>query len=612
MQEESNTPVFLSVAAVKTVLFGFFSLLAGLTVLTHLAQLFGLTFGQYACTSLLVVLSVLIAIFIISKKILSRVTVNDRKVLFFVLILGIIGATLAGVIHRPDSDDYYYVPNAVYYSQTPGAKMGLGVHFFHADGEPFKEMATNTSSPYEYIQALLSYCTGIEYLFFYYLIFPGLVGFLIPLSYYFALSQFQEESSKWNVLGVLAIISAMLLMGETHRSIGNFSFARAFQGKVLFMAAGIPLFVAFSYEYFKRPSMLSWFYLLLISTSMTGLTTSALAMLPALSLILTLVYVCTASNNRRRAFFLTIPYLASLFYVIGMALTKLNGLPRGVSANLQIFNDAWPITFREHLGFLINPEIPLTPIIAIVSMAISLLFCRRRTELFLWTLFTVFLYLNPWVAPFLIGKLIPSNIYWRMFYLLPFPLAIGIGVSCVLTFLNRFFNTKLLMPCSIGCLLLLNLSHYPLHSASIFRDENGVRVDWPGYKLHPAILKAAREIIVSAPSGVMLAPMDIAGTVTLLSSKYPQIISRFEGLYTWLKLRGCEEEARLRFATLQFVDGSSQYPDAFKKIVLMHPDISSIVIKQSALNVVGIKEFLEQNRFVSYRTICDDLVLIHR
>jgi len=600
--KETRPSIYASVIIARIILFSFTSLLASLTVFTHIAQVWHLTFENYALYSVRIAFIVLFGSSIISKEWLSKVTVNDRGVLLFILAICVIGVSLSLFMHRPDTDDFYYVPNPVYYLQNPQVGMSFEIHFFYADGAPFVSHMTNTALPYEYIQAIIAYYTKTEYLFFYHILFPAIVGFLIPLSLFYSLSYFSDEPSK-NAIGVLITIGIIMLLGETHRTIGNFSFVRAFHGKVLFLSVGIPLFAALSFDYFKKPCILSWLPLFIASISMLGATATACIMLPTLASILVITYLSTISrDNLKSSLRLLFWYFITLGYVLIYALIirKYAISYAGIDSPQ---NEGFPITFMGHLNFFINRHIPITPWVAIISITASLIFCSKRKELFIWTLASFLLYLNPFSAHFLIENVTSPNIYWRMFYILPFPLTIAIAVSCALTHFNKFVKGKRLIALTLACVILLVVLHIPLKESSVLRAGNNVEIDWPRYKVPNNDLLLARKIIQIAPPGVMLAPTNLAGTVTMLSGQYPQLISRNEGIRAWLFYRNRSEEAQLRIKASNFVNGDNPQFDSFKKIVIMYPDLQSIVMVSTIWENSEVQDFLNKNKFTFHQEI---------
>lgn len=107
-----------------------------------------------------------------------------------------------------------------------------------------------TSNPYEYLNALIAVGFCLDFLSVYYLIMPGISGFMIPIAIFLAIVHFSDDERS-SIVGTLLTVFVLLLLGETHRTFGNFSFVRIFQGKSILLSIGVPLFIGFSIKYFK-------------------------------------------------------------------------------------------------------------------------------------------------------------------------------------------------------------------------------------------------------------------------------------------------------------------------------------------------------------------------
>lgn len=601
MYKELEHPVFESVTIVKIVFLVYIVILASLTILTHLAQVMHFTFNEYAIGGLITTLLSSVFTAVISNKLLKQVTIHDHKALILVLLTGLIGAILALIIHLPDADDYFYVPNAVYYLQHPDQRMGFGIHFIHTGGKVFESIITLTSLPYEYLQAIVAYYSNTEYLFIYHIVFCAIVGFLIPLSYYYVLSHFQSDPVK-NILSVFLTIGIILLLGETHRTIGNFFFPRVFQGKIFFIAVGIPLFVALSYDYFRLPSIISWLSIFITSIAMVGATATSIVVLPALASILVLVHLST-SSNLKSSVWLAFRYLLALSYVLLYAIiVRGNAISFHGAGSPQ--SGGLPLTFLGHLGFFINPRLPLTPYVAVGAFLITLIFCKKRKEILVWVLAALTLYLNPIVAPFVIKHVTSPTIYWRLFYILPFPLIIGIAASC----LFEHASAKKQIYYAMGFLIIIIALHLTING-TVFRRSNA-QIGLPHYKLNVQDLKSAREIISYAPAGVMLSPIKIAGTVSMLSSNLPQIAYSPLGILTCFMDQ--PEEAQQRMLSSAFITGENTEFGSLKAIIAKYPDLRSIVLMSSVWSKSEVQEFLKLNRFNSQRLANNNLIVVWR
>ena len=165
---------------------------------------------------------------------------------------------LASSINQPNIDDAVYATKAVFYLENPDQQLNKAINWIAG-------LPTTTEVPafqyYETIQAAIAYLFGLSYLDLYHVIFPAIVGFLISLGTLLALSVFEQR--RWTLaFGLLLLTLVTVSLGETVRTFGNFSIARAFQGKILFVAAGLPIWLYLSLRFFVLRRLGTWVALL--------------------------------------------------------------------------------------------------------------------------------------------------------------------------------------------------------------------------------------------------------------------------------------------------------------------------------------------------------------
>lgn len=188
-------------------------------------------------------------------------------------------------------------------------------------------------------------------------------------------------------------------------------------------------------------------------------------------------------------------------------------------------NAGFPKSFSGQMGLLINSDYPLTMIVFIFSMAIVIFFSGYRKFFIFWAAIIIALLLNPIVSDFVMKNITTENIYWRLFYLLPFPLVPLVAFSILIksNWVSRAFALllfTLLVPAAIW------------GPTSILRHENRQPFDNIGYKIASKDLSISKNILDKIPYGSMFAPLAISNIILLLSSHYPQ----FYVTETYLKL----------------------------------------------------------------------------
>ncbi len=597
-----NDPLSLTVARFLFLLVcGVF---AALTVVTHLAQFYGMSFQVYAWVCLCVAIIVCGWVVIVSRKQFQQATDGDRGALAGVVLLGMIGATLALASHRPDADDYCYLPNAVYCLENQKETMGFDVRALYSVDRPFRAYAWFTSLPFEYLQAVVAYHSRVPFLAIYYLVSPAISGFLIAFSLFYLVARF-ADTTRDAVLGTAVALGITMLLGETHRTFGNFSFVRIFQGKAVCMTIGIPVFAAATIDFFRRRQLRDWFLCAAVMVAMLGATSSTLVLFPALSMVLMISMMFALKDQRP-----SVPTLAayagaygylflytSVFYV----LQERDGL-----LQKSLISPDFPMAFSEHFNFIFGGTPPVTAVVLVGTTLLSIvLLCGwRRRALLAWIGSAVVLYLNPFVGNALIRLAAPlRDVYWRLFYTYPFPLVAGITFSTVSRYLTRLPGKTRVAAWS-GIFAVLIGCHFLPGSTSSLR---AAHIGWPRYKLPPDALDSAKKIVSFAPRGPMLGPREISGVISVLTSGCPPVRNRNDGVERWLGVRGRALEARLRIEGSDFVEGAGGNLTSFENILDQLP-LKSVVLKKSVFELEAVNHALAKREFTQ-RRYCEPYVV---
>jgi hypothetical protein len=506
-----------TMAALSLALVYFIYFIALSTLVLMIGRYFS---AKFSVVSIWVVVSLFIAcipLWLHVREILSgeRKERIDGFYALSALLVSSAGGLTSASINRPDVDDSIYVPKAVFYLENQNQELDKTITW----------LAELSSSPmslffyyYEIIQASLASFFGLHFLDLYHVVFPAIVGFLMCLSVLLFISIFDQR--RWACLfGLVLLMLVIFSLGETHRTFGNISIARAFHAKCMFLAVGVPAWIYFSLRFFALNQLSSWFALLAIGVGMVGATSTTMVFLPPLSGLLFASYVMSEGELfHRDNLILAFRYISALIPVVLIALDfrsiNQNDIYTGAA-----FNAGFPITFEGQLRFLINPQYPITPILFIAAVIALLLYSKHRRFFAWWIFLAIGLFLNPLVSGFVIKYITTENIYWRLFYLIPFPTMVVIGLLPLFGhgLKSKITGSLLLVPCA-GCAFW--------GPTSVIRQENGASMSWPGYKIHEPVLSVIKEITATVPEGSMFAPLEISSNVLLYSSKYPQFHMR--------------------------------------------------------------------------------------
>lgn len=606
---------------VRLLLITVVSIGAALTVVTHVAQICGTPFYLYCIvgTCVAVAAPVLILRGEVSKDVFLTVRKAPATALWL-LFFALGGAALTLVSYRPSHDDADYVPNVIYCLEHPDEPMDFYIHYLDSGGEPFVSHHLSTSLPFERAQGIVAYFGHIHFLTVYYFFAPALFGFMIPLVWFYLISRFSFPP-RAAVAGALFICLSLLLLGEQHRSFGNFAFNRIFEGKTVLLAVWIPLFAALTIDFFKSPSVRRWLYLFITSVAAVGLSNSASVLIPVFAVVLTVACCVSYVRNAKLRVLLGFCYLSTLVYPAlyagGILLLSLNQVCKD-----SIINRRFPVTFLGHFKYVFGPVALAFFIIATIG-AIILVRRRERGFLIIWILLVTACCLNPLAAPFLVKYITGPNIYWRLFYLLPFPLVIGL-CGAALAFRLEALGPKWHDAIIRTVVILFLLAHLPVSSPSIFSRRppaSSGRTTFRRTTLHKPRYKAvglshAEEVLsLSPPPGTMLSMLTVGRMLPMLTSKYPQICIRQHAILVWMPQRGTHAEAKHRIGARNFLGGKTKKEnlDSLIWVIRKHPQIRTVVAsrKAAAARDRYLFKLLEEHGFSEHRQT-EKLVLFVR
>ena len=598
--KSQSTP--LSVMVVIVFVFWYMSILAGLTILTQLAQILSISFRiyAYACVPITIIISGFV--FAVSRKLVRESFHKDATNLLFILLLGLIGVFLSVSMHRVgriSPDEYYYSPNAVYYIQHPDSPMGFVSRLFFSR-MPVFSISFFTAGPYEYIQAVAAYLLHVSFVTIYYKFAAGAAGFLVPLSIFLVVFCFCGEVGP-AILGTFVTICAITVTAETAWTPGVYSFIRIFEGKSFLLSAGIPLFVALSFQYFVKQDIINWVQLNALVIGLGGMSTTSFMVLPLLGFILFLSYWISFRNtvsSKKSFIFNCILYFSVFLYlgVYALAVAHFDGLQNAI-----LLNQDFPTTFRGYLSGFVNPWFPITAVMTITFSVLALMISNgaSRRVLSLWIALTILFVLNPVASQFLLNYF--KGIYFRAFYIYPFPIVVGVATASIYLLLKHY---RRLTRYFLGLMILgVSLASVFLLPSSILNSNVYV----PGNWVNDSTLVTTREIIRVAPKGVMLAPYPISGAISMSSASYPQIMTRPDLLLFYLELQNKENDAELRLQAQRFLVGQTNNIQPIVYLLNLYPEIRSLVLydgaylaNKSVINqVLGKEGFAKTKVFIS-------------
>jgi hypothetical protein len=234
-------------------------------------------------------------------------------------------------------------------------------------------------------------------------------------------------------------------------------------------------------------------------------------------------------------------------------------------------------TYLANVKNVLGGPVVIAFLAAGTILAIALLQKRQRRFLVTWLALLFLLYLNPLVGP-IVMKLTRQSVFWRLFYLLPFPLVLGLSGAAVAGRLENkspkwgwfFFGT---------ITVLLLAGHLPESSSSVFRRRPRVtKLGMPQYKTTD--LRQVRKVLeLAPPAGTMLALQEVSRNLPMLTAKYPQLLIRPHAIYIWMDQGGAMYKAVHRVQAQAFLEGrmSQENLESLVWVIRQNPQIRSIV-----------------------------------
>ncbi len=192
-------------------------------------------------------------------------------------VLCVLAALLTSGARRPDADDAYFLSVATAVVDFPDAAP-QSFDALHSSGLPPVEEALHLPQVYEILIGLLSSISGVSVQTLYYILLPPLWAMIGVLANWLVLRHLLPlRDAIW---GTAIFVLTLVFWGDGHRTFGNFSFVRLFQGKAVYIAVALPLIILAALKYRERPGVAAWFRLALFQCAAAGLTTNGVVVAP--------------------------------------------------------------------------------------------------------------------------------------------------------------------------------------------------------------------------------------------------------------------------------------------------------------------------------------------
>jgi uncharacterized protein DUF6077 len=436
---------------------------------------------------------------------------GERRFAFGVLLVGCLVATLVLVASRPDADDVPYLLDPLRDAAHPGTAPSFAAFRLpRLIGDPVVPVpGLNRNPAYEALVVGAAGVFGLDPLRAYHNDFAVLLAIIWTLTYAVLLRRFRLPS-RWVFPALFALLLLLLLDGNVHRSFGNMSLLRLWQGKVIVFALLLPLLLFLSLRALACPSPRALVLVGMVAVTAIGLNRSALFLVPLLTASVAVAYAIGYGRTRRRLAraalltFTVVPLLALPALALAVSPTSARRVAEMASGG----SGAWWETLR--------PSVLGNTWVVARNLSVFLLafLCVRRPLNRLLPLFSAVVCaaaLNPWTGP-LWHRLLTSEAYWRLYYLLPLPLAFGLTVLAFRDLRPWRVSSGL----RLGALALVGASYALSFEQAVLARGNGVELKWPReYRLRSGDLAFARRVAPLMAGKRTLAADPVANVLAL-------------------------------------------------------------------------------------------------
>ncbi len=506
----------------------------------------------------------------------------DAGILQEAILWGIGAACLclALFVHRPDIDDSFYINLAVAAADAPADTLMARDTLLGISGLPM-HMPAHRIHTYELWNAAVSYTTGIPTLYVFHWVAAGLVALMVPLAH---ARLFRLLTPRRWIWAVAVLVIVLVASGETHRSYGNFSFVRIWQGKAIYLFFFMPLVYAYGIRFAMRPNATSWALLCAAQIGALGSSSSAVWAAPAGALM---AMCCGLRPTPKGLATFGLGALASGYVLIAGWLLR-GELQPMLASEIQAF--AFGAQFDSALTHVFGISRLLQFGVASVLVAWACWgegLARRFAIVFPLAVWLVLLnpYWDGWVSGNLTG---PS--FWRAMWSLPAPILMTLVLVSPLRF-DREGNRLMNAGSRIACVAAVVAFAFFVPRYSTVSSQNGAPADmgiWfgaPSLKIPASNQKWAELLTESVPAGsIVVAPPHISVWISTFHDRVYPLQARRLYLYRNAAFLG-QDDTDDRTAMTRYVGGlaSGSDPAAAFRRGLEHFRITGVCLRESEL-----------------------------
>lgn len=429
---------------------------------------------------------------------------RDRGFLLLTVSIGAMVGIFTLFTSRPDGDDVQLFHRSLLQLQHLEQPFFLTESIYDIDGLPLAAIGLLPS--YEPVVAAAAHILGLDPLF----VFHNLSPFLCSIGWVMLSVLLYRQFGLDRTTALLATLVAFFFLlsdGNLHRSFGNVTFVRLWQGKVILWTLCIPLLLLLAVRYLEHPTRSRLFAVFLATIAASGLSATGLFLAPALLAAIGPAYLLAVGVSLVRSKHVAFLNFASVYSLILLVLMTVDMLP---NYDLAGFYSTWPSSWSANVELVIsNAREWVRDLCILLVLPLVCLPQLYGRFLALLTVVLGVLYVNPWVGPLILTWLTPGS-YWRLLYVFPLPLCAGMTVLC----LQWSGFTKWQISARIGALVLVMATVVAAHQHSVFI---GVRLKAPTeYRFPPDEYAFSQSILARIENRHILAPEAIISVLPLL------------------------------------------------------------------------------------------------
>ncbi len=422
------------------------------------------------------------------------------------LALALALATAVAVAHRPDADDSFYVNLVVAAVDDPARPILSGDTLHGVPGAPMALPVFGVLSVHM-LEAAFAHVSGLSALTVAHVVFPPLLALLVP--WVWAGTCRRLVGRAWLPL-LATMVGVLATHGDGELGYGDFALLRMQQGKTMLLFVALPMIVSSALDFARQPRWAAFARLGASQIVAIGFSSTALWLAPTVAVLGVMAGLRIAEQPLTRNLRTVVGGALSSAYPLALALAlRAETARRFREAVHPMESNAWP---GERLIDRALDEVlaagsddgGIVFALALVSLPLAPLLMEGalwRRWISTFGIALLLLFFNPMVASFIASNVSGGDTYYRVLWLVPFPLLIAALVR-----LPRLAAELLGEWAELGeragtvagalCAALLMLLAPGVYTLS---RENGVRLASPGPKLPPQDFALAEEVAALAP-----------------------------------------------------------------------------------------------------------------